>query len=372
MKKLVSKSVLCILFLFPIVIYANNIIIVDVGSTGSRLYIYQYKNVINRPKDFKVIASNSLSPGLSSISEENIAPYLTSLFNKKIISALSKAEQKLTPVYFYATAGMRLLSANEQKWYYQKVRNWLLKHTAFKIIDARTITGQEEGVYGWIALNFLRGFGLRQKIGLLDMGGASTQIAFLNEKYANVKIKLNHHVYPIFSISFLGLGQNMAIAQFSNVKACFNKNYPLPNGALATGDYNTCGEQVSKLLQLHHLPFKADILKSIRATRFNAISGFFYAAKRFDLAENFTIKQFISAGKAWCQHTWKSLTQGTAEQYLFRGCFSGAYQARLLTVGYGFKPNSCLQTKREIHGQRITWTLGVLLCHGTKCFNSNK
>ena len=369
MEKFIISKVLFFLLLLPIVISAKNIVIVDVGSTGSRLHIYQYQKAINQAKDFKLIATNSISPGLSSISEGNIAPYLADLFSKKIIATLSQAEQKLTPVYFYATAGMRLLSAPEQKYYYKAVRAWLLKNTAFKIIDARTITGQEEGVYGWIALNFLRGFAHCQKMGLLDMGGASTQIAFLNKKYSNIKVELNHHIYPIFSVSFLGLGQNMAITQFSNMRACFNKGYPLPNGALGTGDYNQCSEQISNLLRVHHLPFNTGVLKSIRATRFNAISGFSHVARRFDLPSKFTIKQFVSAGKKWCHRNWSSLTQAVGDQYLFRSCFSGAYQARLLTEGYGFKINSDLATNREIQGQRITWTLGVLLCHGIQCFN---
>ena len=53
---------------------------------------------------------------------------------------------------------------------------------SYKSGDARIITGNEEAIYGWITLNFLKGrFSPNVNIGTvgaLDLGGVSTQNAY--------------------------------------------------------------------------------------------------------------------------------------------------------------------------------------------------
>lgn len=71
---------------------------------------------------------------------------------------------------------------------------------------ARVISGQDEAVYGWIALNYLTGK-LSQgqeaaTLGSLDMGGSSLEVTFLPEKIpapehgVNVTIKdTDYHLF---------------------------------------------------------------------------------------------------------------------------------------------------------------------------------
>ena len=67
--------------------------------------------------------------------------------------------QASTPILLMATAGMRLLTSKEQGNVLQEVRRVLHDKTIcpfqFKDEDAQAITGTEEAVYGWIAVNFL-------------------------------------------------------------------------------------------------------------------------------------------------------------------------------------------------------------------------
>lgn len=63
------------------------------------------------------------------------------------------------------------------------VRNYL-STTPFKFQDkwARVISGEEEGVFGWITVNYLASTLVPQggtTLGALDLGGASTQITFV-------------------------------------------------------------------------------------------------------------------------------------------------------------------------------------------------
>ncbi len=95
------------------------------------------------------------------------------------------------PVYLKATAGMRVirnLAARDA--IMTDVRNFLSNPQNspffFKPTQARVISGEEEGVFGWLAVNYLNGRleaapqGLHAPVtvGALDMGGASTQITF--------------------------------------------------------------------------------------------------------------------------------------------------------------------------------------------------
>ena len=131
---------------------------------------------------------------------------------------------------------MRLLSPEQQAAVLQTTCDFLRFHSDFRIDDpssvgpcgssVRIITGEEEGLFGWIAVNYLMdGFGPsnseRSTYGFLDMGGASTQIAFEpsleeQEKAQNlvdVRLRLiggeevNHKV---FVTTWLGYGTNQA------------------------------------------------------------------------------------------------------------------------------------------------------------------
>ena len=133
---------------------------------------------------------------------------------------------------------MRLLSPEKQAEILLETCRFLITHSNFKIEDAsavgpcgssvRIITGEEEGLFGWIAVNYLMdGFTGssqdRTTYGFLDMGGASTQIAFEpgpeSQKEANsnslidVRLRLLggqeiHH--RVFVTTWLGYGTNQA------------------------------------------------------------------------------------------------------------------------------------------------------------------
>jgi Golgi apyrase len=141
-----------------------------------------------------------------------------------------------TPLFLLATAGMRLLSPEQQAAVLQTTCNFLRFHSDFRIdspssvgpcgSSVRIITGEEEGLFGWIAVNYLMdGFGPsnsdRSTYGFLDMGGASTQIAFEpspeeQEKAQNlVEVRLRliggeEITHKVFVTTWLGYGTNQA------------------------------------------------------------------------------------------------------------------------------------------------------------------
>ena len=131
---------------------------------------------------------------------------------------------------------MRLLSPTAQAQILHETCRFLSLHSNFKIdgpstagpcgSSVRIITGEEEGLFGWIAVNYLMdGFSGssedRTTFGFLDMGGASTQIAFepssenqkMTKDLIDVRLRLLggeeiHH--KVFVTTWLGYGTNQA------------------------------------------------------------------------------------------------------------------------------------------------------------------
>lgn len=141
-----------------------------------------------------------------------------------------------TPIFLLATAGMRLLPDHQRNQVLDNICSYLQKNTHFQLPDCglhiQVIPGETEGLYGWIAANYLLGaFDApdghvhgknHHTYGFLDMGGASAQIAFAPnateaEKHAeDLKLlrmrKVNGQPveYKVFVTTWLGYGVNEA------------------------------------------------------------------------------------------------------------------------------------------------------------------
>jgi len=96
---------------------------------------------------------------------------------------------------------------------------------------ARTLSGEEEGAFAWISLNYLRGLFTKDNVedyGVVETGGASAQMTFLadgnilNNKFIVI---INRKVYPLYTHSFLYFGQDQIIKRiFKNECLCSPKD----------------------------------------------------------------------------------------------------------------------------------------------------
>ncbi|CAM9586993.1 unnamed protein product [Ectocarpus sp. 6 AP-2014] len=146
------------------------------------------------------------------------------------------------PIYLKATAGVRQLPYGDREALLSAVRDFLGNPETcpfyFQFDHARVISGEErlraflqEGIYGWAAVNFLRGELLalsegvgtavssgNMTVGTLDLGGASTQISFFKSDQdilANLfklQIGAEKH-WNVYTHSFLQFGLNSARAR---------------------------------------------------------------------------------------------------------------------------------------------------------------
>lgn len=144
------------------------------------------------------------------------------------------------PIFLTATAGMRILDEATRSDAMAQVRAILASSPfLFQPAWARVIPGEEEGVYGWIAANYLLGSlytlnpasGLPvlggNTIGALDLGGASTQITFAPP--AGVDMIAGAYrttitdtlAATVYTHSFLYYGQNEGTANINEVALAY-------------------------------------------------------------------------------------------------------------------------------------------------------
>lgn len=347
------------------------IAIVDAGSTGSRLNLYVYDEDQNHsPINLTKFWSKKIKPGLATIesNKNTIDAYLTTL--------LADAPVKEMPIYFYATAGMRLLSAQKQATYYQEIQQWFAQQDQWKLISAKTITGNQEALFDWLSVNYnlgnLKADG-EQSIGVMDMGGASVQIAFpIQQKQATdnsqVEVDLYGKHYVISVHSFLGLGQTEMSHQFLNASACFTTNYPLPDGELGAGDTQTCEAQISSLLNGVHGVNKAiqPLLSENSVDSWYTIGGIsnLVSSKPFNFENHqLTLNKLLEeADSEVCHKHWDALSgQFPSDEYLYQYCLASSYYYALIVDGYGLQPNKTINYVPP--EQNIDWTTGVILHH---------
>jgi Golgi apyrase len=222
-----------------------------------------------------------LISGLSSFADdpEGVEMYLRPLL-LHARSHVPPSLQRETPLFLLATAGMRLLSPQEQANVLLASCKFLKLHSNFRIEDpsqngpcgssVRIITGEEEGLFGWIAVNYLMdGFtgssDNRTTYGFLDMGGASTQIAFepkitdraQAKNLIDVRLRLLggqeiHH--QVFVTTWLGYGTNQARERYvGKAISEYEVTRPEPHGS-STEDEIVPDPCLPKNLQLKETP----------------------------------------------------------------------------------------------------------------------
>lgn len=344
------------------------ITVIDAGSTGSRAHIYSYDiDETNTATNITELWNKKISPGFATIDPDTVNAYLDTL--------LADSPEENIPVFFYATAGMRLLPQYKQKKYYSTLQQWFSTHPQWQLKKAKTITGVEEGLYDWLAVNYHLGTftsASRPNIGVMDMGGASVQIVLPIESNPTisaqslVEVELYGQQYTLFIHSFLGLGQTEVTNQFLNSSSCFTNEYPLPDGKTGLGNASNCEQEVSSLINnVHGVSQLIQTLLQINPVdSWYTIGGVAFLAHHpllhFD-EHQFTNQQLLEEGdNQFCHQQWNNLEQQFPDNdYIYKYCLFSAYYYALMVHGYGI---DATQTINYIDPEKnVDWTLGVVL-----------
>jgi len=340
--------------------------VVDVGSTGSRLHVYAY-DCDHKIEGANEVWFNKITPGYASLESKQsvIDTYLKNLFD---------GAPEHIPVYFYATAGMRLLPHDQQATYYSAAHHWFDAST-WNLMEAKTITGREEGVFAWLAVNHERNIlpgGVHEEVGVMDMGGASVQIVapVASSDGINpddlVHVEVEHQDITLFVRSFLGLGATLVGQQFLNSPACFPEGYPLPDGSMGHGDAEHCDEAVSQLINQVHAVNKTiqPVLSVATSKTWYVLGGLAYLLKE----EPFS-RDGLGATNAWlleqanntvCRRLWSDLLVDYPDnERLSQSCLRASYYHALMEKGYGLDSGKSIYLTSN--DEETDWTLGVVL-----------
>lgn len=159
---------------------AKKIAIIDAGSSGSRFYVYDIDdNTKALSKEQLQGAAKGDALSLIANTQESVDLFLTTMTSKYLGS-----QNETIDLYVLATAGMRLLESRVANSIYAKMKK--SKLPGYKLKAAMTISGQYEGLYAWIAANYKNkkltwngnSWNLNNPFGILEIGGASMQIAY--------------------------------------------------------------------------------------------------------------------------------------------------------------------------------------------------
>uniref|UniRef100_A0A9L0IXH1 Ectonucleoside triphosphate diphosphohydrolase 2 n=1 Tax=Equus asinus TaxID=9793 RepID=A0A9L0IXH1_EQUAS len=208
-------------------------IVLDAGSSHTSMFIYKWP--ADKKNDTGIVSQHSScnvhGGGISSYADN------PSGAGQSLVECLDQALRDVpkdrhtgTPLYLGATAGMRLLNLTRP----EAAANVLaavtrtLTQYPFHFRGARILSGQDEGVFGWVTANYLlekfikygwvgQWFQPRKgTLGAMDLGGASTQITFETaspaEDPANeVQLRLYGQHYRVYTHSFLCYGRDQVL-----------------------------------------------------------------------------------------------------------------------------------------------------------------
>lgn len=384
---------------------AKYAIIIDAGSSGSRAHIYEYsqdKNLPDALPTIKQVSSKKTKPGLSTFTKS-----IDSIWGDHFEPLIKHAEEIIpsnlhasTPIFIQATAGMRLIKPKYRKKILKETCKSLKKNSKFLINECAdhvcVIDGDTEGIYGWIALNYLS-----EKLtndltpyGFMDMGGASTQLAFSptnqedlvehGDDMYKVSLRKNNGElvdWQIFVSSWLGFGANEARnRQLSSLLNVLPKgvNYDVdgdgkgditdpcsPDGMkiefeyddkmysiTGSGDYETCIKTIYPLLLKNMKCSKEPCLfNGIHGPKMDwskekivGVSEYWYTANDvFKLGGTYDYERFELATKDFCSTNWDKLVENfNAGDYgdqlsmdlLRTSCFKASWIINVLHEGF--------------------------------------
>uniref|UniRef100_A0AAY4CB98 Ectonucleoside triphosphate diphosphohydrolase 2b n=1 Tax=Denticeps clupeoides TaxID=299321 RepID=A0AAY4CB98_9TELE len=379
-------------------------IVLDAGSSHTAMFIYKWPadkqngtGVVTQHSECHVkgggISSYAGQPGGAGRSLEECL--------NQAVQDIPKSRHQQTPVYLGATAGMRLLNMSNSAQCTQVLEEVGVKIRSypFNFKGAAILSGQEEGAYGWVTVNYLLenfikyGFigrwlsSGKQTVGALDFGGASTQITFVTtepveDAQDGMTLRLYSQDYSLYTHSFLCYGRDQMLYKLlahlvktQNYPAvvshpCYPADYKInltqeyvfdsPCTAslrpttytsqakftvVGSGNYNFCLGNMSEIFSLKSCRFSKCSFNGVFQPKvtgnFIAFSAFFYTYSFLQQVTGITVatpSEMEQGAKAVCSMTFQQMLAKAPDQKsrLQDYCAVSVFIKELLQTAYGF------------------------------------
>ena len=337
----------------------------------------------------------------------------------------------ITPIYLGATAGMRLLNLTNPQSVdiiFTLIENVFKLNTGFQIKSIDIISGQNEGLFSWVTNNYLADklivedfddSTINSTIGMLDMGGASAQIAYRTGNKPNgsqtddeVNVRLygiNHTVRASSNLCFgvdqamlryqkylimvsnkardeisnpclpIGIKQVVSGEKFKDQicvklidkskEISFDRNYTFVGQSNANECSKIINEQIlnkTKCEQNFELCFDVSDSPPPDFTQFYAISSYYYTARILNLSQPLTAEEYKLKTTKFCNTDNSTIFKEwplVLSKYVDVYCFQLNYIYTTISNVYKFEdkmwPN--IMFAKQIRNTDLGWSLGFMI-----------
>lgn len=375
-------------------------IMFDAGSTGTRIHVFKFLMQPNEPPKLAHESFKAIKPGLSAYADDpdRCAEGIHQLL-EVAESDVPREVWATTPLVLKATAGLRLLPGEKATHLLNKVKELFSASPFLSSGDSVAIMdGTDEGMSAWITINFLTGSLHAADIptvGMLDLGGGSTQITFSPRDEKTVQtspdditsFQMFNLTHTLYSHSYLGLGLMSArLAVLGGTEGepllpgqellspCLAPNYrgtwehaevkyalkgqkgPSYDGKRPEPMYEPCRIKVEKML--YKRVKKAEDLFNME---FYAFSYYYDRAVDLKLIDeksggSVTVGDYIVGAKKVCNN----MTANSGDNPFL--CLDLVYISVLLQE-LGFSTDKQFMLSRTIDGVETSWALGATFHH---------
>ncbi|XP_062579469.1 ectonucleoside triphosphate diphosphohydrolase 5-like [Saccostrea cucullata] len=296
-------------------------VMLDAGSSSTKLRVYSWPERTSTSSKFYITEKyyKKVKPSLSSFQDnlDSLPEYIKNLISIAESQVPSHRHNR-SNIYLFATAGLRFVEEEKAMNLMNSVRHVLSDKRNHKFIyserSVRILSGEEEGVFAWITANYHNGFlssnqSQSKAVGVLEMGGGSTQITFLPDGplLAHMfPVRISGRIFNLYSHSYLNFGTNYM-------------------------------EKRIKEHLIEQNPHSMDILNPCALIK----TAYLYCSETIDYAVSF---------------------YKVRAEFASSTCMMGLYITELLTFAYGFPVNTDrIYSAQKINGKSLDWPFGATL-----------
>lgn len=368
--------------------------VIDAGSSGSRIYLYERTWVGSELRVEQLLtdtggqALSGFASNPAAAGPQGVQPLIDKLTARLDQLGLARDQVQLN---LLATAGMRLVDEPASAAIYSSARNTIAA-SGLRVGRTETLTGQYEGVYAWVDVNNLAGRltgGVSTPVGIVEVGGASAQVAFASEADDSqvASVSVHGRPYRVFSVSWLGLGQDQARKAMINgtgAGAGTSNNACFPNNAAGVGgtsfdaavgglsvasgsyDFSQCSGLYANVLApfnvgaLAMVPGFADAQLVGVSSASIALSDWRASSDASQLGANLAVQ--CAGVNAYGNQVVSFLGQDPASKFTQNACANGTYVHTLLfgSQGLGLAAGR-ISASTTLGIASSTWTRGFVL-----------